>query len=237
MVGSLFANNYIRKMKKITDNYQNIYIDENFYGCYRTKVIIRKKYKFTDKTKLKGGNQMIYTYAECQEEYKSDYGIKKAIKNKELYKLSRGLYSDMEYESEVAVVMKKYPDAVFTLNSAFFYQGLTDTIPSKYYLETNKDATKIADSKVKQVFDNYDSMQIGLDYMIYNGDEIRVFNKERLLIELIRNKSKLPFDYYKEILGNFRKIIYDLDFSLVEEYAERLPKTKMVMNVIQMEVF
>lgn len=180
---------------------------------------------------------MLFTYSECQKKYKSDYAIKKAVKEKELYKLSKGLYSDREYETEVAVIMKKYPEAVFTLNSAFFYHGLTDTIPSKYYLETDKDAAKIADRNIKQIFDNHNSMQIGVECMAYNGEKIRIFNRERLLIELIRNKSKLPFDYYKEILGNYRKNIYDLDFSLIEEYAEKLPKTNMVMNVIQMEVF
>ncbi len=180
---------------------------------------------------------MLFTYAECLEKCKSDYEIKKALKNKELYKLSKGLYSDKEYVSGNAVVMKKYPEAVFTLNSAFFYHGLTDTIPSKYYLQTDKDAAKISDSNVKQIFDNYDSMQVGRDCIEYNGEKIRIFNKERLLIELIRNKSKLPFDYYKEILGNYRRIIYDLDFELIEKYSEKLPKTKMVMNVIQSEVF
>lgn len=180
---------------------------------------------------------MLLSYAECKEKYSTDYGIKKAVHEGELFKISKGLYSDKEYESEVAIVMKKHPNAVFTLNSAFFYQGLTDTIPNRYYLETDKDATKIADSRVKQIFDNSDSMELGVDYLVYNGEEIRVFNKERLLIELIRNKTKLPFDYYKEILVNYRNIVNELDFELVEEYAEKLPKTNMVLNTIQMEVF
>lgn len=46
----------------------------------------------------------------------------------------------------------------------------------------------------------------------------------------------MPFDYYKEILRNYRKIIYELDFQLVEEYAEKLPKTNLVMKTIQLEV-
>jgi hypothetical protein len=56
------------------------------------------------------------------------------------------------------------------------------------------------------------------------------------LIELIRNKSKLPFDYYKEIISSYRRRTDELDFMLVEEYAEKLPKTKAVMEVVQMEV-
>lgn len=70
-------------------------------------------------------------------------------------------------------------------------------------------------------------MDIGVEIINYCGDDIRVFSKERLLIELIRKKNKMPFDYYKEILRNYRKIIYELDFQLVEEYAEKLPKTNL----------
>ena len=54
---------------------------------------------------------------------------------------------------------------------------------------------------------------------------------------MVRYKNKLPFDYYKEIIGNYRKILYDLDIEAVEEYAEKLPKTRLVMETLQMEVF
>jgi len=51
------------------------------------------------------------------------------------------------------------------------------------------------------------------------------------------NSNKFSYDYYKEIIGNYRRLIYELDFELVEEYAEQLPKTNLVMNTIQTEVF
>ena len=180
---------------------------------------------------------MLFSYEECIKKYNSDYRIKQAVQNGLLYKLAPGIYSDRKYEPDTAIIKKKYPKAVFTLNSAFYYQGLTDTIPSYYYLETDKDAAKILDKNVKQIFDNSNSMDLGVEIIKYSGDDIRVFSKERLLIELIRNKNKLLFDYYKEIIGNYRKLIYDLDFELVEEYAEKLPKTKLVLDTIQMEVF
>ena len=58
-----------------------------------------------------------------------------------------------------------------------------------------------------------------------------------MLVELIRHKKKLPFDYYKEIIANYRKLLYQLDIQAIEEYAEKLPKTKLVMETLQMEVF
>jgi hypothetical protein len=179
---------------------------------------------------------MLYSYEECMKNYHSDYRIKQAVKNGNLYKLAPGIYSDRKYEPDTAIIRKRYPKAVFTLNSAFYYQGLTDTIPSFYYLATDKDAAKITDKNVKQIFDNYDSMDMGVEIKKYSGDDIQVFSKERLLIELIRNRNKLSFDYYKEIISSYRRLIDELDFMMVEEYAEKLPRTKAVMEVVQMEV-
>lgn len=180
---------------------------------------------------------MLYTYEECIGKYGTDYQIQKQVRDGYLFKIEKGIYSDDKYESDIAVVKMKYPNAVFTLNSAFYFHGLTDTIPQMYYLETDKDATKIRDKKVKQIFDNHASMELGVMEMEYDGTKIKVFNRERLLIELIRNKNKLPFDYYKEIIGNYRKLVHELDIQAVQDYALVLPKSNMVMEVIQMEVF
>ena len=179
---------------------------------------------------------MLYTYEKCIEIYKTDYQIRKQVELGNLYKIEKGIYSDDKYESDIAVMRMKYPDAVFTLNSAFYFHGLTDTIPQLYYLETDKDASKIKNKNVKQIFDNYGSMELGVIEMEYDGIPIKVFSKERLLIELIRNKNKLPFDYYKEIIGNYRKLVHKLDIQAIQDYAVVLPKSNMVMEVIQMEV-
>ena len=180
---------------------------------------------------------MLYSYKECKQRYHTDYAMRKVILSGDLIKISRGVYSDAGKEQDLSVIGKTYPYAVFTMNSAFYYQGLTDTIPKKYYLITDKDSTKIKDKRVVQYYDNNDSLDLGMEKKVYNGSRIRIFNRERLLVELIRHKNDLPFDYYKEIIGNYRKLVYQLDIQAIQEYAEQLPKTKMVMEALQMEVF
>ena len=180
---------------------------------------------------------MLYSYSECKEKFSTDYRIRKELESGRLKRIRRGVYSDVSFESDLAVVGKTYPYAVFTMNSAFYYHGLTDTIPRAYYLITDKNATKINDSSVKQFFDNNNSLELGLEIKDYNGASIRIFNRERMLVELIRNKKLLSFDYYKELIANYRNLVYELDIQAVQEYAERLPKTRLVMNTLQLEVF
>ena len=180
---------------------------------------------------------MIYTYKECIEKYKTNYEIRKLLANGSLVRVRRGIYSDNDHEAELAIISKTYPDAVFTLNSAFYYHGLTDTIPRTYYLLTDKNYTKIKDKRITQFFDNNDSLEIGVETKVYNGTEIHIFDRERMLVELIRHKSKFSFDYYKEIIANYRKLIYELDIQEVQEYATQLPKTRLVLDTLQLEVF
>ena len=75
---------------------------------------------------------MLYSYAQCIKMFGTDKKLKKALKQKQIYKIEKGVYSDKEYESELAVISMKYPNAIFTLNSAFYYYGLTDVIPDLY---------------------------------------------------------------------------------------------------------
>ena len=135
---------------------------------------------------------------------------------------------------ELEIIMKKYPNAILTLNSAFYYYGLTDTIPDQYYVETPK--RKIEDVRVKQIYENSNAFEMGKTTIEYDGVDITIYNEERLLIELIRNKRKFSFDLYKEIISNYRKLIHKMDMTQIMEYAYELPKTNMVMETIRLEI-
>ena len=77
---------------------------------------------------------------------------------------------------------------------------------------------------------------MGKTTMNYDGVDIVIYDKERLLVELIRNKRKFSFDLYKELIANYRKIVHELDMTLVAEYAYELPKSNMVMETLRLEV-
>ena len=50
---------------------------------------------------------------------------------------------------------------------------------------------------------------MGKTKMNYDGVDIVIYDKERLLVELIRNKRKFSFDFYKEIIASYRKIVHE----------------------------
>ncbi|MHB1485323.1 MAG: type IV toxin-antitoxin system AbiEi family antitoxin domain-containing protein [Saccharofermentanales bacterium] len=180
---------------------------------------------------------MILSYKQCIEKYKSNYGIKKAIASGNLFNIEKGIYSEKKYEPELAVIMEKYPNAILTSKSAFYYLSLTDVIPDFYFLATEKAGAKINDKRVKQVFVVKELFDYGVTEIERQGVMIRIYDKERMLIELIRNKNKLPYDYYKEIIGIYRNIIHELDIERIQNYANIFPKGGLIAKVLQAEVF
>lgn len=179
---------------------------------------------------------MIYNYNECIKKYKTNYNLLKAIQKNELYKIDNGVYSDQKNPKELEIFIKKHPNVIFTMESAFFYLGISDIIPDKYDIVTNKDATKYKDNNIHQYFMNGEITDIGKTTIIYNDIKVPVYNEERMLIELIRYKNKIPFDYYKEIINFYRDHIDEINIALVLDYLKVFPKRDFIERTIQMEV-
>lgn len=180
---------------------------------------------------------MFYNYDDCISRYGTNYLLEKAIYEGKLFKVESGVYSDTSTWRELALIAFKHKNAIFTMESAFYYHGLTDVIPEFYALGTNRDAAKIPNEKVRQYFFPEHLLTLGIEEKNINGITIRIHTKERLLIELIRRSNKLPFDYYKEIMGNYRNKIFELDEEWLEDNIPKFPGSKKIANAIRLEVF
>lgn len=180
---------------------------------------------------------VILLYKELVEQYKSDYEIKKLINDGIIYKVEKGIYSDQQDVNYLEIINKKYPNAVFTMDSAFYYHNLTDVIPEKEYLALRRDSTKINDNRIKVIYYQDKFFEIGKSTLIVNGVEIQVYDKERMLIELIRNRNTMGFDYYKEIINNYREIRDTLNTKKIAEYISKFVIGNYLYDVIMKEVF
>ena len=180
---------------------------------------------------------MLLDYADCTSQYANAYQINQAIQENRLYRIERGIYATTPHVSELAIIQKKYPKAIFTLDSAFYYHGLTTDIPDLYHIATPAKSARLRDKRIRQVFVNDSIFTLGQVEQVHEGTPIRIYNKERMLIELLRYKNKLPYDYYKEILRHYRAIIDQLDIEQVQEYAAIFPKSDILWKRLDEEVF
>lgn len=116
----------------------------------------------------------------------------KNIQEGHLFITEKGLYSEDRYVPELEIIMKKYPNAILTLNSAFYYYGLTDTIPDHYYVATPKSNRKIEDVRVKLSFDLYKEIISNYSKLIHKMDMTQIMEyayelpKTNMVMETIR---------------------------------------------------
>ena len=179
---------------------------------------------------------MMFSYAEAIKECGNAYRLSRELKKGRLFKHDEGVYSTRQYESELSVIMKKYPKAVLTGEYAFYYHGLTDVVPEKYDLATCSKSAKLKDKRIHQIYVREDIFPLGVIEKENDGAMIRIYDRERMLIELLRNKNTMPYDLYKEILLNYRKIIEDLEIWRIQEYASVFPKSKMISKALDAEM-
>lgn len=183
-------------------------------------------------------SEMIYKYSELLKKriYNSDIEIKKAINDERLFKIDFGLYSDKKINSKLEIISKKYENYIFNSDSAFFYHGLTDNIPLKYHLAGKRGAQKIKNEDIIQTFMDDKYFEIGDTFIYYNNTKLRIYDKERMLIELVRNKNNISYDMYKEIINNYRNIINSLNLLKLQDYLSKFNDGEKYLRIIQEEV-
>ena len=180
---------------------------------------------------------MVMILKDAINQYGSLYKVKQAMQKGELFKLSPGLYSKNETASDIEIVMASYKDAIFTMDNAFYFWGLTDVIPDQLHLATGRHMTRIKMAGVKQYFESVNYYGIGKTQMLYNGLSIRCYDRERMLLELIRHRNKMAFDYYKEIVQSYRQLKDSLDFAKLDDYIDAIQSRTDFYTILQREIF
>lgn len=180
---------------------------------------------------------MLSSHKELLETLKSDVAIAKAVADKRIFKVSRGIYSDKPYAPFVEIARKRYPNAVVTMESAFFYQGLTDVIPEVLHLATDRKASRIADIRVCQHFVPSELLHLGEIEIVYNSSKVLTYDLERLVIEVVRMRSKLPFDFYKEVISSLRARTHEMYPAKIDDYLQYFTYREAILDTIRKEVF
>lgn len=179
---------------------------------------------------------MILSYPEAIETYGTAYKLNTALREGRIFKLEEGVYSLHRTESVLGVIMKKYPRAVLAGEYAFYCHGLTDVIPEKYDLATPSKAAKLNDRRIHQIYVKEEIFSLGIEEKTIEDVQVRIYDRERMLLELLRHKNSMPYDLYKEILLNYREIINDLEIWRIQEYIRVFPKSRMIARLLDEEV-
>lgn len=179
---------------------------------------------------------MVYLYRDLTNQGFSDYQIKKMVSESKLYMVEKGVYSVNEKYDPLEVIMKKHPNAVVTLQTACYCYKLLKTNKEPYVVATKQKDRKIKDPKVKQIFMTTKLYPIGKNTVTYQNYKINIYDLERLLIEVVRNKTNIEYDTYQEIIYNYRKLVKLLNVSKLRQYIHYFKDPK-IEERIKKEIF
>lgn len=179
---------------------------------------------------------MLYLYKDLTKKGLSDYQIKKQVQDKKLFMVQKGAYSTTENYDYLEYLTKKHPNGIVTLETACICYSLIKKSPDIYYLATKQKDRKIKDEKVKQIFMTDSLYNVGANIITYQNYKIKIYDLERLLVEVVRNKVHMQFDIYTEIIYSYQKISKLLNKNKIKKYIE-LFKDKRIEERINKEVF
>ena len=169
---------------------------------------------------------MLYDYNEAIQLVGNDYNLKKAILDKRLFKIEKGIYSDGECNfATVELILKKYSHAFLVKDSALHLLGFIDTEPEKIHIGTARNALRIKDSRIQQHF--YSNLDVTVlsesdwhkhshllsnenikTHLTTNNNEIRLFNLKALFYDVVRNHVTYSKVVLFDLLERFKKCRY-----------------------------
>jgi hypothetical protein len=176
---------------------------------------------------------MLYTFDEIVAEFGNNYQIHKKMEEGKLQKVEPNIYTDSLDYDDLMILIKKYCDdqaKVFTLQDSLKANGMIKKAGKVHYLATDKDAAKIKDPRIKQIFSQKEVLTLGRTLVTYKGISLPIYDKERTLIELCRYQSKLPAKVYEEAVQSYRRESDGIDRQKLRSYLAHFPKLGAIEN-------
>lgn len=199
--------------------------------------LLNKKYEKIIKSS--GKNQLIKTsqLKEFNIFYKDiialvDYGYLEKVKHG-YYRLPKA--SD-ENLPEVQTIKALYPDGVLCMYTALYFYGYSDRTPLNWDIAIDRDVSKarfnIDYPYVKPYYMEPAHLKYGVIEAEYDGCTIKIFDRDRLICECIRNENKMDRETYNKAIQGY---VNDPKKSVSKliEYAKKRRMLKKVTDRIE----
>jgi len=171
----------------------------------------------------------------------SKYGIPRTYlsilqKRGEIQKISRAVYASPDSNvDEMTSIQARFKVAFFSHETALYLLGLTDRTPLYYSVTvpSSYNATSLKASGAKVYFIKNELYLLGAITMnSSHGNDLRTFNLERTICDVLRNRNQLDVQFVNEAL---KKYIHHKDRNIDQLYfyAEKFRVQKIIRNTIE----
>lgn len=172
-------------------------------------------------------------YEECNVDYQQ---LLRYVREGFLVRIKNGYYRIKENnQNEEQTIAALFPDAVLCMESALHAYGYIKDKPFAYHLAVDKNTSKsrfLLDYPV--VIPYYTEprvLEIGVDEISISGSTMKIYDKDRLICDVLKYESKLEHNIFKEAL---RSYINDPNKNVINLllYAKERKVSSKVQNMI-----
>lgn len=163
--------------------------------------------------------------------------LSRYVKKYNLKQITRGFYARKEWIIDPYLVFQyTYPQFIYSFNSSVYLHGLSDILPN--YLEVTKPInyhpyTKRKDDIVIHSNTVNASYNLGITEIATPlGNIVRVYDVEKTICDIIKNKEKIEFEVYVKVLNNYAKS-KNKNINKLMEYARTMKMGNKVRSQIE----
>ena len=190
----------------------------------------------TDKIKqlIESNNGIITTKIIDENKIHRQY-LKNLVDEGYLVKVSRGLYVKPEKDiNEFYIMGEQYKSGIFSHNTALYFYDLTDRTPFQLDM-TFSSNVRISNDIINSHYISKDKLELGATTkQLEDGTTIRLYNMERTICDIIRDRNKIDSQIFNTALKEYMKR-NDKNLNLLYEYAKEfniLKILKMYLEVL-----
>ncbi|HJA71525.1 MAG TPA: type IV toxin-antitoxin system AbiEi family antitoxin domain-containing protein [Candidatus Lachnoclostridium stercoravium] len=137
--------------------------------------------------------------------------IQELINDGEIEQVRRGYYQriDDNSYSEVAVIVRLFPDAVLCMESALDYYGYTERTPSSWNLAVLDSSSRrrfnISWPIVKPHFISESKFPVGIVEAEIEGTNMRIYDRERTICDCLTHRNKMNAEVFNNAIRGYLK--------------------------------
>lgn len=134
--------------------------------------------------------------------------IKRLLNEGIITKTKRGFYELTDYViREEVIIARLFPRAVIFLESALLQYGYTDRIPLAWQIAVDRYSKttqyKIDYPLIEPYYLEPKFLDIGVDIIEIDGIEIKIYNRDRTICDVLRYEKKLEKEVFNNAIGRY----------------------------------
>jgi predicted transcriptional regulator of viral defense system len=132
--------------------------------------------------------------------------------------------------SDINVIVE---NGIISMTSAAFYYKLLDGEEGRITVTLDRDQKppKMPYEIFNYFYTTTELHKLGLKIIDQNGRQIKIYDRERTIVDIIKHRSKFDDDVIFEILENYLSLA-DKDIEKLYDYAEQMRIFKILMDYI-----